>query len=95
MITMTLFSGKCFYNTPILIKQISCNFFYSSGFPHRMRFKAFLSRYSVIARASDLRRVEDKCVEDCHTILARLEGKPRPPGLVVTWAIGKRHIFLR
>ncbi|CAH1398223.1 unnamed protein product [Nezara viridula] len=66
----------------------------AGGFPHRMRFKAFLSRYRVIARATDVRRGEEKYVEDCHTILSCLEGKPRPAGLVVTWAIGKRHIFL-
>lgn len=60
-----------------------------------MRFKAFLSRYRVLAGHGQLRRCEEKAVEDCQTILQCLEGKQTPRGLVVTWAFGKRHIFLR
>ncbi|XP_073968429.1 unconventional myosin-IXb-like dachs isoform X3 [Rhodnius prolixus] len=66
----------------------------AGGFPHRMRFKAFLSRYRVLAGHGQLRRCEEKAVEDCQTILQCLEGKQTPRGLVVTWAFGKRHIFL-
>uniref|UniRef100_A0A0A9W116 Unconventional myosin-Va n=1 Tax=Lygus hesperus TaxID=30085 RepID=A0A0A9W116_LYGHE len=68
----------------------------AGGFPHRMRFKAFLSRYRVLAGHNELRRSEEKAVEDCQTILQYLEDKQliRRPGLVVSWAFGKRHIFL-
>ncbi|XP_024086474.1 myosin-I heavy chain isoform X2 [Cimex lectularius] len=66
----------------------------AGGFPHRMRFKAFLSRYRVLAGHGTLRRCEENAVEDCQIILQSLENKQTRPGLVVSWAFGKRHIFL-
>uniref|UniRef100_A0A0K2TNA5 Unconventional myosinIXblike [Megachile rotundata] n=2 Tax=Lepeophtheirus salmonis TaxID=72036 RepID=A0A0K2TNA5_LEPSM len=43
----------------------------SGGFPHRMRFKAFNTRYRCLADHSRMlsRRVEEKAVEDCEIIL--------------------------
>ncbi|KAL1128916.1 hypothetical protein AAG570_013450 [Ranatra chinensis] len=68
----------------------------AGGFPHRMRFKAFLSRYRLLAPHGSLRRNEDKAIEDCHMILQCIEaaGGTNLGGLVITWAFGKRHIFL-
>ena len=44
----------------------------AKGFPHRMRFKAFNSRYRMLARPmSILRRTEEKAVEDCELILGK------------------------
>merc|ERR1719266_3144628 len=40
------------------------------GFPHRMRFKAFNSRYRMLAMpAKSLSRLEEKAVDDCEIIL--------------------------
>ena len=40
------------------------------GFPHRMRFKAFNSRYRMLATpAKSLSRMEEKAVDDCEIIL--------------------------
>jgi len=40
------------------------------GFPHRMRFKAFNSRYRMLAiPANSLSRLEEKAVDDCEIIL--------------------------
>jgi dachs protein len=40
------------------------------GFPHRMRFKAFNSRYRMLAKpAKSLSRLEEKAVDDCEIIL--------------------------
>jgi dachs len=79
--------------------------FFLSGFPHRMRFKAFNSRYRLLAPFKRLRRSEDKVLEDCHTILQSFAlaqqnqqdmMKENSASTVSTnWATGKRHIFLR
>lgn len=37
----------------------------AGGLPHRMRFKAFNSRYRLLAPFKLLKRVEDKSIEDC------------------------------
>ncbi|CAH0390290.1 unnamed protein product, partial [Bemisia tabaci] len=68
------------------------------GFPHRMRFKAFNSRYRLLAPFTQLRRSEEGAIEDCQLILHRLEEKQQLKQLQsevsVSWAFGKRHIFL-
>ncbi|XP_066156566.1 unconventional myosin-Ia [Euwallacea fornicatus] len=70
----------------------------AGGFPHRMRYKAFNSRYRLLAPFSELSRTEEKITEDCKTILqyaADLLAKREEISAVSTnWAMGKRHIFL-
>lgn len=68
----------------------------ASGFPHRMRFKLFTTRYKMLAPFQMLRRNEDKALEDCRLILqSALETPPENDGSIsLSWAPGKRHIFL-
>ncbi|XP_054159659.1 uncharacterized protein LOC128957868 [Oppia nitens] len=70
----------------------------AGGLPHRMRFKAFNSRYRLLAPFKLLKRVEDKAIEDCKLILDCFikNQKTIDPvsGASTTWALGKRHIFL-
>lgn len=37
----------------------------AGGLPHRMRFRAFIARYRILASFKKLRRTEDKLIEDC------------------------------
>ncbi|KAF0301174.1 Myosin-VIIa [Amphibalanus amphitrite] len=71
----------------------------AAGYPHRMRFRAFNSRYRLLSRSRLLHRTDEKAVEDCRLILASYQNTLEPlpadqqppcPG----WALGKRHIFL-
>lgn len=68
----------------------------ASGFPHRMRFKLFTARYRMLAPFRLLRRTEEKALDDCKLILQyALETPPEIEGTVtLSWAPGKRHIFL-
>lgn len=68
----------------------------ASGFPHRMRFKQFNGRYRMLAPFRLLKRTEDKVLEDCKMILQyALKNPPDLMGSVtLSWAPGKRHIFL-
>ena len=73
----------------------------SLGYPHRMRFKAFNLRYRLLAPFRKLRRADDKAMDDCHLILQCLQQameeqpKLRQCAVSNSWALGKRHIFLR
>lgn len=68
----------------------------ASGFPHRMRFKQFNARYRMLASFNQLKRCEEKVLEDCKLILQlALKNPPELSGAVtLAWAPGKRHIFL-
>lgn len=69
----------------------------AGGYPHRMRFKAFNTRYRLLAPFVRLHRTEDTVVEDCNLILDHVldfMSKKHKSGLSTSWAIGKRHIFL-
>lgn len=68
----------------------------ASGFPHRMRFKQFTARYRMLAPFRLLRRCEEKALEDCRLILQyALVDPPEIDGSVtLSWAPGKRHVFL-
>ncbi|XP_055919443.1 unconventional myosin-Ia isoform X2 [Eupeodes corollae] len=68
----------------------------ASGFPHRMRFKQFNARYRMLAPFRLFRRCEEKVLEDCNLILQyAMENPPEVDGSVtLSWAPGKRHIFL-
>nr|CAI5836757.1 unnamed protein product [Callosobruchus analis] len=71
----------------------------AGGYPHRMRFKAFNSRYRLLAPFAKLHRIEEKVTEDCLLILQyvldTISGKHQNAGAVsISYAIGKRHIFL-
>jgi len=68
----------------------------AGGYPHRMRFKAFIARFRVLAGRSLPRRIEDSLPDECATILHYLQTTFEKPSQVSTgWAVGKRHIFLR
>lgn len=69
----------------------------AGGYPHRMRFKAFNSRYRLLAPFARLHRTEDKVMDDCHLILqyvVELVAKQHNTVVSTSWALGKRHIFL-
>ncbi|XP_050306303.1 myosin-VIIa isoform X2 [Anthonomus grandis grandis] len=70
----------------------------AGGFPHRMRYKAFNSRYRLLAPLSALSRTEEKVTEDCKTILQYatdlLAKREAVSPVSTSWALGKRHIFL-
>ncbi|XP_048526207.1 myosin-I heavy chain isoform X1 [Dendroctonus ponderosae] len=70
----------------------------AGGFPHRMRYKAFNSRYRLLAPFAELSRTEEKITDDCKTILQYatdlLAKKEAISAVSTSWAMGKRHIFL-
>lgn len=65
-----------------------------TGYPHRMRFKAFNARYRLIAPFKQLRRAEEQAVEDTKLILQNAQQLKSKFGASTSWAVGKRHIFL-
>ena len=69
------------------------------GYPHRMRFKGFNARYRLLAPSGRNRSAEERAVEDTHSILQCIEQKydlkQQQSEISMTWAFGKRHIFLR
>lgn len=66
----------------------------ANGYPHRMRFKQFVSRYRMLAPFRMLKRVEDKALEDCNLILDCALELPPDFDAPLFWAPGKRHVFL-
>lgn len=66
----------------------------STGYPHRIRFKAFNARYRLIAPFKQLRRAEEQAVEDTKLILQNAQQVKTKFGASTSWALGKRHIFL-
>ncbi|XP_074028555.1 unconventional myosin-IXb-like dachs isoform X2 [Leptinotarsa decemlineata] len=68
----------------------------AGGYPHRMRFKAFNSRYRLLAPFAKLFRSDEKVNEDCLLILQYvLDSISKQVTTVSTsYALGKRHIFL-
>ncbi|XP_043526325.1 unconventional myosin-IXb isoform X2 [Frieseomelitta varia] len=66
----------------------------AGGYPHRMRFKAFNARYRLIAPFKQLRRAEEQAVEDTKLILQNAQQLKSKFGASISWALGKRHIFL-
>ena len=69
----------------------------AGGFPHRMRFKNFNSRYRTLAPIRTLSRSDELALEDCQKILDHLKPSLRSsePGTISKdWALGKKHIFL-
>lgn len=88
------------YARPTIVKQIralqlleTVNLM-ANCFPHRMRFKQFVSRYRMVAPFRMLKRIEEKALDDCKLILdCAVEVTPQHEG-PLNWAPGKRHIFL-
>ncbi|KAL1491573.1 hypothetical protein ABEB36_012148 [Hypothenemus hampei] len=70
----------------------------AGGFPHRMRYKAFNSRYRLLAPFTALIRTDEKVTEDCKVILQYatdlLAKREAISAVSTSWALGKRHIFL-
>jgi len=71
----------------------------AGGFPHRMRFKNFNSRYRMLAPIKILSRSDELAFEDCHKILEYLKESLQQPydeGCMIAkdWALGKKHVFL-
>lgn len=67
----------------------------AGGFPHRTRFKQFLNRYKILAPLHLQTRTEDKILDDCKVILSFILEKPQEhENAILSWAPGKKHIFL-
>lgn len=68
----------------------------ASGYPHRMRFKQFINRYKMLIPFRSLRHCEENALEDCKLILDCAIEHPFEIDVSVSlsWAPGKRHIFL-
>ena len=76
----------------LILIELCIHFF--TGYPHRMRFKAFNARYRLIAPFKQLRRCEDMAIEDTNLILQNLQLMKNNFTASTSWALGKRHIFL-
>ena len=71
----------------------------AGGFPHRMRFKNFNSRYRMLASLRSLSRSDELSLQDCKAILKHLEDRlntvqPGSGSVSMEWALGRKHIFL-
>lgn len=69
----------------------------ASGFPHRMRFRAFMSRYRAAtgAGACGAAGAGEADGEACAAVLsAASPAAPLASQAAVRFAIGKRHVFL-
>lgn len=66
----------------------------ASGYPHRMRFRAFSGRYRALWR----RGAERESGAACAGVLRAVQAAAAPPApaspAAVRWALGKRHVFL-
>lgn len=66
----------------------------ASGYPHRMRFRAFSGRYRALWR----RGAERESGPACAGVLRAVQAAAAPPApaspAAVRWALGKRHVFL-
>lgn len=64
-----------------------------------MKFKVFNARYRALASSLKTRIAEERAVEDTHLILQRIEQKhdlkQHQSEISMSYAFGKRHIFLR
>ena len=64
-----------------------------------MKFKVFNARYRLLAPSCKVRIAEERAVEDTHLILQRIDQehnlKNQQNEISMSWAFGKRHIFLR
>lgn len=59
-----------------------------------MRFKAFNTRYRLLAPFKQLRRAEEQAAEDTRLILQNAQQMKSKFSASTSWAMGKRHIFL-
>ncbi|CAH0729426.1 unnamed protein product, partial [Brenthis ino] len=70
----------------------------ASGYPHRMRFRAFSSRYRALWRRGAGAGVERESGAACARVLRSVAAAAAPPApaspAAVRWALGKRHVFL-
>lgn len=69
----------------------------ASGYPHRMRFRAFSGRYRALY-GRGARAAERESGEGCARVLRAVQAAAAPPApaspAAVRWALGKRHVFL-
>lgn len=75
----------------------------ASGYPHRMRFRAFSGRYRALWRreaggAGAGAGAEREAGAACARVLRSVAAAAAPPApaspAAVRWALGKRHVFL-
>ena len=70
----------------------------AKGFPHRMRFRAFNSRYRMLATPmTRLTRQDEKAVDYCEFILdcySKQASKDHQYKNNIEWAHGRKHVFL-
>lgn len=66
----------------------------ASGYPHRMRFRAFSGRYRALWGGA----TEREAGAGCARVLRAVQAAAAPPApsspAAVRWALGKRHVFL-
>lgn len=63
-----------------------------------MRFKAFNTRYRLLAPFAKMRCTDERAAEDCRLILQHVESKnnlKQSHEVSMSWAHGKKHIFYR
>ena len=64
-----------------------------------MKFKVFNARYRLLAPFCKVRIIEERAIEDTRLILQHIEQKydlkQLQSEISMSWAFGKRHIFLR
>ncbi|XP_064073394.1 unconventional myosin-IXAa isoform X2 [Vanessa tameamea] len=69
----------------------------ASGYPHRMRFRAFSGRYRALWRRS-ASGADRESGAGCARVLRSVAAAAAPPApaspAAVRWALGKRHVFL-
>lgn len=69
----------------------------ASGYPHRMRFRAFGARYRALWRRGAAAAERD-APGACGAVLRAVQAAAAPPApasaAAVRWAIGSRHVFL-
>lgn len=70
----------------------------ASGYPHRMRFRAFSTRYRALWGRGARAAGGEECGAACAAVLRAVAAAAAPPApsspATVAWALGKRHVFL-
>ncbi|OTF78491.1 Myosin X-like protein [Euroglyphus maynei] len=74
----------------------------AEGLPHRMRFKAFISRYRLLVHSSCIRQNDDTMLDDCRVILDHFDqihrvnsaNTNRATAALTSWTLGRKHVFL-
>lgn len=70
----------------------------AEGLPHRMRFKAFISRYRLLVNSKFILQNEDSMIDDCKIILTNFDkiraNTSHATAAITSWVLGRKHVFL-